>query len=246
MDGSQLDEFKRLYGPTLVTGFARVCGREVGVVANNGILFPESALKGAHFVQICQQRRVPLLFLHNIAGFMVGRAAESAGIAKAGAKMVMAVACADVPKVSVVVGGSFGAGNYGMCGRAYSPHFLFLWPNARVSVMGGEQVRTASPYVPVPLSVALIFVISPNSMTCGEVQTPGAMPFVCCCASLSIVRPQASWPKWRGTRRREREKRCVGQRPCTDEKQLRCPSAVLCAALGVSFSTSNAYAAQTT
>ncbi|CAI7791289.1 unnamed protein product, partial [Closterium sp. NIES-54] len=139
VDGSQLDEFKRLYGSSLVCGFARVQGREVGVVANNGVLVVDAALKGAHFVQLCDHRRVPLLFLHNISGFMVGRAAESAGIAKAGAKMVMAVACAQVPKISLVVGGSFGAGNYGMCGRAYSPKFLFLWPSARISVMGGQQ-----------------------------------------------------------------------------------------------------------
>ncbi|CAI7910580.1 unnamed protein product, partial [Closterium sp. NIES-53] len=139
VDGSQLDEFKRLYGSSLVCGFARVQGREVGVVANNGVLVVDAALKGAHFVQLCDHRRVPLLFLHNISGFMVGRAAESAGIAKAGAKMVMAVACAQVPKISLVVGGSFGAGNYGMCGRAYSPNFLFLWPSARISVMGGQQ-----------------------------------------------------------------------------------------------------------
>ncbi|CAI5482038.1 unnamed protein product [Closterium sp. Yama58-4] len=124
---------------SLVCGFARVQGREVGVVANNGVLVVDAALKGAHFVQLCDHRRIPLLFLHNISGFMVGRAAEGAGIAKAGAKMVMAVACAQVPKVSLVVGGSFGAGNYGMCGRAYSPHFLFLWPSARISVMGGHQ-----------------------------------------------------------------------------------------------------------
>ncbi|CAI5995745.1 unnamed protein product [Closterium sp. NIES-65] len=139
VDGSQFDEFKRLYGSSLVCGFARVQGQEVGVVANNGVLVVDAALKGAHFVQLCDHRRTPLLFLHNISGFMVGRAAESAGIAKAGAKMVMAVACAQVPKISLVVGGSFGAGNYGMCGRAYSPNFLFLWPSARISVMGGQQ-----------------------------------------------------------------------------------------------------------
>ncbi|GJP72036.1 hypothetical protein CLOP_g2808 [Closterium sp. NIES-67] len=139
VDGSRFDEFKRLYGSSLVCGFARLHGQAVGIVANNGVLFVESALKGAHFVQLCDQRRTPLLFLHNISGFMVGRSAESAGIAKAGAKMVMAVACAQVPKISMVVGGSFGAGNYGMCGRAYSPGFLFLWPSARISVMGGQQ-----------------------------------------------------------------------------------------------------------
>lgn len=138
-DGSKFDEFKRLYGPTLVTGFIRINGQIVGLVANDGVLFAESALKGAHFIQICAQRHIPLLFLQNITGFMVGRAAESAGIAKAGAKMVMAVACAQVPKITIIIGGSYGAGNYGMCGRAYSPNFLFMWPNARISVMGGEQ-----------------------------------------------------------------------------------------------------------
>lgn len=138
-DGSEFDEFKRLYGPTLVTGFMRVHGQPVGVLGNNGILFAESALKGAHFIQLCAQRNIPLLFLQNITGFMVGSQAERAGIAKAGAKMVMAVACANVPKVTVIVGGSYGAGNYGMCGRAYSPNFLFTWPNARISVMGGKQ-----------------------------------------------------------------------------------------------------------
>ncbi|GAQ80628.1 mitochondrail-like 3-methylcrotonyl-CoA carboxylase beta chain [Klebsormidium nitens] len=139
VDGSEFDEFKKLYGPTLVTGFARIHGHPVGIVANNGILFTESALKGAHFIQLCNQRGIPLVFLQNITGFMVGTKAEASGIAKAGAKMVMAVACAQVPKVTVIIGGSFGAGNYGMCGRAYSPHFLFMWPNARISVMGGDQ-----------------------------------------------------------------------------------------------------------
>eukprot|EP00271_Cylindrocystis_brebissonii_P018327 TRINITY_DN5126_c0_g1_i2.p1 TRINITY_DN5126_c0_g1~~TRINITY_DN5126_c0_g1_i2.p1 ORF type:complete len:444 (-),score=114.60 TRINITY_DN5126_c0_g1_i2:1742-3073(-) len=138
-DGSGIEEFKRLYGPTLVTGFVKIRGQEVGVVANNGVLFADAALKGAHFIQLCAQRHIPLLFLQNITGFMVGRAAESSGIAKAGAKMVMAVSCAQVPKVTVIVGGSYGAGNYGMCGRAYSPNFLFMWPNARIAVMGGEQ-----------------------------------------------------------------------------------------------------------
>jgi 3-methylcrotonyl-CoA carboxylase beta subunit len=139
VDGSELDEFKRLYGETLVTGFARIWGYPVGIVANNGILFSESALKGAHFVELCSRRGIPLVFLQNITGFMVGRKYEAGGIAKDGAKMVTAVACAAVPKFTVVIGGSFGAGNYAMCGRAYGPRFLFMWPNARISVMGGEQ-----------------------------------------------------------------------------------------------------------
>ncbi|MEW6581464.1 MAG: carboxyl transferase domain-containing protein [Actinomycetota bacterium] len=142
VDGSELDEFKRLYGETLVCGFARIGGYPVGIVANNGILFSESALKGAHFVQLCAQRGTPLVFLQNIAGFMVGRRYEAGGIAKDGAKMVTAVACARVPKLTVVIGGSFGAGNYAMCGRAYSPRFLWMWPNARISVMGGEQAAS--------------------------------------------------------------------------------------------------------
>jgi len=139
VDASELDEFKASYGTTLVTGFARICGYPVGIVANNGILFSESALKGAHFIELCAQRRVPLVFLQNIAGFMVGRKYEAGGIAKDGAKMVTAVSCAAVPKFTVIIGGSFGAGNYGMCGRAYGPRFLWMWPNARVSVMGGDQ-----------------------------------------------------------------------------------------------------------
>jgi 3-methylcrotonyl-CoA carboxylase beta subunit len=139
VDGSELDEFKRLYGETLVTGFARIWGYPVGIVANNGILFSESALKGAHFIELCCARGIPLIFLQNITGFMVGRKYEAGGIAKDGAKMVTAVACAAVPKFTVVIGGSFGAGNYAMCGRAYGPRFLFMWPNARISVMGGEQ-----------------------------------------------------------------------------------------------------------
>ena len=139
VDGSDFDEFKALYGDTLVCGFARLHGYPVGIVANNGILFSESAVKGAHFVELCAQRRIPLVFLQNITGFMVGRQYEAGGIARHGAKMVHAVACADVPKFTVVIGGSFGAGNYAMCGRAYDPRFLFLWPNARISVMGGEQ-----------------------------------------------------------------------------------------------------------
>ncbi len=142
VDGSRFAEFKQEYGPTLVTGFAHVHGHPVGVVANNGVLFGESALKGAHFVQLCDRRTVPLVFLQNIAGFMVGRDYEAAGIAKHGAKMVTAVACARVPKLTVVVGGSFGAGNYSMCGRAYDPRFLWMWPNARISVMGGEQAAS--------------------------------------------------------------------------------------------------------
>ena len=142
VDGSELDEFKRLYGATLVTGFARIWGYPVGIVANNGILFGESAQKGAHFIELCAQRGIPLVFLQNITGFMVGRKYESAGIAKDGAKMVTAVATANVPKFTVVVGGSFGAGNYGMCGRAYSPRFLWMWPSARISVMGGEQAAS--------------------------------------------------------------------------------------------------------
>ncbi|GAB4367066.1 MAG: carboxyl transferase domain-containing protein [Kiloniellaceae bacterium] len=139
VDGSELDEFKALYGQTLVCGFARIWGYPVGILANNGILFSESALKGAHFIELCAQRGIPLVFLQNITGFMVGRKYEAGGIAKDGAKLVTAVACARVPKFTVILGGSFGAGNYGMCGRAYSPRFLWMWPNARISVMGGEQ-----------------------------------------------------------------------------------------------------------
>jgi 3-methylcrotonyl-CoA carboxylase beta subunit len=142
VDGSRFHEFKPLYGETLVTGFARIHGYPVGIVANNGILFSASALKGAHFVQLCNQRGVPLVFLQNISGFMVGRDYEAGGIAKDGAKMVTAVACSTVPKLTVIIGGSFGAGNYAMCGRAYSPRFLWTWPNARISVMGGEQAAT--------------------------------------------------------------------------------------------------------
>ncbi len=139
VDGSRFHEFKKLYGTTLVCGFARVFGHEVGIVANNGILFSESALKGAHFIELCNQRKIPLVFLQNITGFMVGREYENKGIARDGAKLVTAVACSVVPKFTVVIGGSFGAGNYGMCGRAYDPRFLWMWPNARISVMGGEQ-----------------------------------------------------------------------------------------------------------
>jgi len=141
-DGSRFAEFKTNYGPTLVTGFARIHGHPVGIIANNGILFSESALKGAHFIELCDQRQVPLLFLQNITGFMVGRQYEAGGIAKHGAKMVTAVACARVPKLTVIIGGSFGAGNYAMCGRAYSPRFLWMWPNARISVMGGDQAAS--------------------------------------------------------------------------------------------------------
>lgn len=139
VDGSKFDEFKTLYGTTLVCGFSRIYGYPVGIVANNGILFGESAQKGAHFIQLCAQRKIPLVFLQNITGFMVGKQYEASGIAKHGAKMVTAVATAQVPKFTVLIGGSFGAGNYGMCGRAYDPRFLFMWPNARISVMGGEQ-----------------------------------------------------------------------------------------------------------
>jgi 3-methylcrotonyl-CoA carboxylase beta subunit len=139
VDGSRFQEFKKEFGATLVTGFANIWGRPVGIVANNGVLFAESAQKGAHFVQLCDQREIPLLFLQNITGFMVGRDYEAGGIAKHGAKMVTAVACARVPKLTVIIGGSFGAGNYSMCGRAYSPRFLWTWPNARISVMGGDQ-----------------------------------------------------------------------------------------------------------
>jgi 3-methylcrotonyl-CoA carboxylase beta subunit len=142
VDGSRFREFKELYGSTLVCGFGHIQGHPVGIVANNGVLFGESALKGAHFVELCDQRSIPLLFLQNITGFMVGRDYEAGGIAKHGAKMVTAVACARVPKLTVVIGGSFGAGNYSMCGRAYSPRFLFTWPNARISVMGGEQAAS--------------------------------------------------------------------------------------------------------
>jgi 3-methylcrotonyl-CoA carboxylase beta subunit len=139
VDGSEFDEFKKLYGTTLVCGFAHVWGYPVGVIANNGILFSESSLKGAHFIELCCQRQIPLVFLQNITGFMVGKKYEAGGIARDGAKLVTAVATAGVPKFTVVIGGSYGAGNYGMCGRAYSPRFLWMWPNARISVMGGEQ-----------------------------------------------------------------------------------------------------------
>ena len=142
VDGSAFDEFKPLYGSTLVTGFARLHGFPVGVLANNGILFSESAQKGAHFIELCAQRKTPLIFLQNITGFMVGKSAEAGGIAKDGAKLVTAVSTAAVPKFTVVVGGSYGAGNYGMCGRAYGPRFMFMWPNARISVMGGEQAAS--------------------------------------------------------------------------------------------------------
>jgi 3-methylcrotonyl-CoA carboxylase beta subunit len=142
VDASEFDEFKHLYGTTLVTGFAHIHGIPVGILGNNGILYSESALKGAHFIELCCQRRIPLLFLQNITGFMVGRDYEAGGIAKNGAKMVMAVACANVPKITLVVGGSYGAGNYGMCGRAYGPRFLFTWPNARVALMGSEQAAS--------------------------------------------------------------------------------------------------------
>jgi 3-methylcrotonyl-CoA carboxylase beta subunit len=139
VDGSRFQEFKEQFGTTLVTGFAHIWGRQIGIIANNGVLFAESAQKGAHFIELCDQREIPLLFLQNITGFMVGRDYEAGGIAKHGAKMVTAVACARVPKLTVIIGGSFGAGNYSMCGRAYSPRFLWMWPNARISVMGGDQ-----------------------------------------------------------------------------------------------------------
>jgi 3-methylcrotonyl-CoA carboxylase beta subunit len=139
VDASVFDEFKPLYGTTLVTGFAHLAGMPVGILGNNGILFSESALKAAHFIELCCQRCIPLLFLQNITGFMVGRDAEAGGIAKDGAKMVTAVACAQVPKLTVIVGGSYGAGNYGMCGRAYSPRFLWMWPSASLALMGPEQ-----------------------------------------------------------------------------------------------------------
>ncbi len=142
VDGSEFDEFKARFGATLVTGFAHIEGMPVGIIANNGILFSESALKGAHFIELCCQRKIPLVFLQNITGFMVGRKYENEGIARNGAKMVTAVACAAVPKFTIIIGGSFGAGNYGMCGRAYSPRFLWMWPNARISVMGGEQAAS--------------------------------------------------------------------------------------------------------
>ena len=139
VDGSEFDEFKRRYGETIVCCFSRIYGVPVGIIANNGILFSESALKATHFIELCSQRGIPLVFLQNISGFMVGRQAEAGGIAKDGAKMVNAVACARVPKLTVIIGGSFGAGNYSMCGRAYDPRFLWMWPNARISVMGGQQ-----------------------------------------------------------------------------------------------------------
>lgn len=139
VDESRFHEFKKNYGTTVVTGFARLYGQQIGIIANNGILFSESSLKAAHFIELCCQRNVPLLFLQNITGFMIGRKYENEGIAKNGAKLVTAVACARVPKITMVVGGSYGAGNYGMCGRAYSPNFLYMWPNAKISVMGGEQ-----------------------------------------------------------------------------------------------------------
>ena len=142
VDASAFHEFKQLYGSTLVCGFAHIHGYPVGIIANNGILFSDSALKGAHFIELCNQRGVPLIFLQNITGFMVGQKYENAGIAKDGAKMVTAVSCAKVPKFTVIIGGSFGAGNYGMCGRAYNPRLLWMWPNARISVMGGEQAAS--------------------------------------------------------------------------------------------------------
>ena len=142
VDASRFHEFKQLYAETLVCGFAKIWGHDVGIVANNGILFSESARKGAHFIELCNQRKTPIVFLQNITGFMVGKEYENGGIARDGAKLVTAVACSVVPKFTVVIGGSFGAGNYGMCGRAYDPRFLWMWPNARISVMGGEQAAS--------------------------------------------------------------------------------------------------------
>lgn len=142
VDGSRFDEFKAKYGETIVTGYARLFGYPIGILANNGVLFAEAALKAAHFVELCCKRKIPLVFLQNITGFMVGRDVEAGGIAKHGAKMVTAVASAQVPKFTVVIGGSYGAGNYGMCGRAYSPRFMYMWPNSRISVMGGEQAAS--------------------------------------------------------------------------------------------------------
>jgi len=139
VDGSAFQEFKKLYGTTLICGFANIHGFPIGILANNGVLFSDSSLKATHFIELCEQRRIPLLFLQNVTGFMVGKAAESGGIAKDGAKMVTAVATCTVPKITIIVGGSFGAGNYGMCGRAYEPRFLFMYPGARISVMGGDQ-----------------------------------------------------------------------------------------------------------
>lgn len=150
VDGSRFHEFKRLYGETLVCGFANIWGHRVGIVANNGILFSQSSLKGAHFIELCNQRGIPLVFLQNISGFMVGKEYENGGIARDGAKLVTAVACSVVPKFTVVIGGSFGAGNYGMCGRAYDPRFLWMWPNARISVMGGEQAASVLATVRAP------------------------------------------------------------------------------------------------
>jgi len=142
VDGSEFHEFKAHYGPSLTCGFAHIWGMPVAILANNGVLFSESAMKGAHFIELCCQRKIPLVFLQNITGFMVGREYENRGIARDGAKLVTAVACSVVPKFTVVIGGSFGAGNYGMCGRAYDPRFLWMWPNARISVMGGEQAAS--------------------------------------------------------------------------------------------------------
>jgi 3-methylcrotonyl-CoA carboxylase beta subunit len=142
VDGSEFHEFKPRFGTTLVCGFAHIEGMPIGIIANNGILFSESALKGAHFIELCCQRKIPLVFLQNITGFMVGRKYENEGIARNGAKMVTAVACAQVPKFTIIIGGSFGAGNYGMCGRAFNPRFVWMWPNARISVMGGEQAAS--------------------------------------------------------------------------------------------------------
>jgi 3-methylcrotonyl-CoA carboxylase beta subunit len=156
VDGGELQEFKELYGTTVVCAFGHLDGHPIGIIGNNGILFSESSLKAAHFVELCDRRSIPLLFLQNISGFMVGKDYEAGGIAKDGAKLVTAVSCARVPKLTIVVGGSFGAGNYGMCGRAYSPRFLFMWPNARISVMGGEQAATVMTEVGQPETGAVL------------------------------------------------------------------------------------------
>ncbi len=170
VDGSKLHEFKPLFGKTLVTGFAHIWGMPVGIIANNGVLFSESAQKAAHFIELCEQREIPLIFLQNITGFMVGKKYEHEGIAKHGAKMVMAVSNARVPKFTVVIGGSYGAGNYGMCGRAYQPRQMWMWPNARISVMGGEQAAN------VLLTVKLDQLAAKNQTLSAEEQTAFKKP----------------------------------------------------------------------
>jgi acetyl-CoA carboxylase carboxyltransferase component len=171
VDGSRFDEFKERYGATLVTGFARLHGFLIGIVASNGVLFSESALKGTHFIELCNQRGIPLVFLQNITGFIVGRQYERAGIAKDGAKMVHAVANSVVPKFTVIIGGSFGAGNYGMCGRAYDPRLLWMWPNARISVMGGEQAAGVLTYAEIAKAVAIDIIAYriPTSIILGSI-----------------------------------------------------------------------------